>query len=392
MSFIFRRFHIAATFVFGMTSVAFSQQFVATPRDNAVVWPYHPNRPGVEAYMQGGAFVANTGSLASLLFNSAGIAKMSNRVTATVESGWASGTEYLRFFEVNLASNFQSVQFAGIAFQPIRRLSVGAYYAQPSGYDLETEPISITSIDHPDGTGEFLFTSFQRKQTSIGLVLATSLGERFDLGSGVEWRRSNARDELNQIVLEGSAEALRFSVGAILKLWEWQGGISAQTKYKASGDFIAQNSQPIIRVDSPEQYGNNARLEVSAEKFPFYNEEPATIRFGLATPMAFGRLRFNADAEYTDFESDVPIERWQFYGGGSLKLAPNLNLGFGAFTFAKDYSAYIEGPDSEIFWTVGASIEWASLRFSANFMDSDLLTKDFVGQQFFNFAIGYAIL
>jgi hypothetical protein len=66
-------------------------------------------------------------------------------------------------------------------------------------------------------------------------------------------------------------------------------------------------------------------------------------------------------------------------------------LGFGAFTFRKDYSAYIEGPDSETFLTVGGSVELSQFRFSASFMDGDLLTQDFVGQQFIDFAIGFVI-
>jgi hypothetical protein len=147
-----------------------------------------------------------------------------------------------------------------------------------------------------------------------------------------------------------------------------------------------------VVVVPPDQMGNNQRLILtSSDNFRFSNEEPATIRLGLATPYAFGRLRLSADAEYKDFTSEIPIERWQFYSGGLFKLTPNFDLGFGAFTFARDYSAFIEGPQSETFLTVGASVKFASLRLSASFMDSDLLTKDFVGQQFFNFAVGYGI-
>ncbi len=343
--------------------------------------------------MQGGAFVANTGSVTAMLFNPAGLAQMPGRLTATVETAWASETEYLDFFNVDFVVGFQPVQFAGVVLQPNKKFSIGAFYAQPTNYDIQFEPISIRTVEHPEGTGEFLEASLERRQISLGLALATSWGEHFHLGGGVEWRRSSVSDRLSISVAEGHADGVRLSIGTIFQISQWYLGIVAQSKYKATGDASLKDNAPLVRIDvPPEQRGNYELINpASAEEFPFSNEEPAAIRFGVATPYAFGRLRFSADAEYKDFESTVPIERWQFYGGGSVKLTSNFNLGLGAFTFRKDYSAYIEGPDSEIFWTVGGSLEFSQFRFSGSFMDSDLLTEDFVGQQFFNFAIGFVI-
>jgi hypothetical protein len=247
-------------------------------------------------------------------------------------------------------------------------------------------------VDHPEGTGETFAPVLKREQTSLGLALATPLGKRFNFGGGVEWRRANIRDEVHGSFSEGEAEAVRFSAGAILQIEEWNIGISAQTEYKASGD-ITFNAPPLLtNIDlDPDLRGNNGFLIISPAPFRFSLQDPASIRFGIATPYAFGRLRLSVDAEYKDFTSGVPIERWQFYGGGIFKLFSNVDLGFGVFTFAKDYSAFVDGPESEIFWTVGGAVELAQLRFSATFMDGDLLTEDFKGQRFFSLAIGYVI-
>ncbi len=385
----FLRFFIIAAAMIGLATSALGRQFlfIAPSRNNAVSWPRHPNRLGVEAYLQGGALVANTGSVTAMLFNPAGLAQMPGRLMATVEAGWVSETKYLRFFNGGLVSGLQPLQFIGVAFQTWHKLSIGAFYARPTHY-TQSESIAFLNADF-ENTGEFLKASFKRYQTSLGLVLAAPLGEQFHLGGGVEWHRSGFRDEINQASAEGDAEAVRFTAGAILRIKDWSAGIAAQTKYKASDDFTFKNNSLLVNIDPDPSAGGFNLLMPSA--FQFSYEEPATIRFGVATPNAFGRLRLNADVEYKDFSSNIPIERWQFYGGGNFQLAPNVHLGFGAFTFAKDHSAYIADPESEIFWSVGGAIALAPFRFSASFMDSDLLTKNFAGQQFLNFAVGYAI-
>lgn len=383
------RLTMIAAITLGTTIHAWGQQSSVNVE---VSWLYHPNRPGVEAYMQGGAFVANTGSVTAMLFNPAGLAQMPGRLTATVETGWASNTEYLDFFNVDLTAGFQPVQYAGVAFRPGNQITLGAFYARPTRYEIEPGRIGITTEDHPEGTGEFIEPLMKREQTSIGLAIATAFGKKFLLGGGVEWRRSSLRENMINTAGEGDAGAVRFSAGAIMQVSHWHIGLSAQTKYKASGDVTFAPALPLVNITIPsDQLGNQRPIVVRAEGFRFSAEEPATIRLGLMTPDIFDRLHFSADAEYKSFEKNAPIKRWQFYGGGNVTLTPALHWRFGAFTFTKDYSAFIEGPHSEVFWTTGAALELSQFRFSASFMDSDLLTKDFVGQQFFSIAVGYVI-
>ncbi|MCG3118231.1 MAG: hypothetical protein ALAOOOJD_00394 [bacterium] len=383
------RFTMIAALTLGTIIRAWGQQASVNAE---VSWLYHPNRPGVEAYMQGGAFVASTGSVTAMLFNPAGLARMPGRLTAMVETGWASDTEYLRFFHVDLTAGFQPVQFAGIAFRPGKQITLGAFYARPTRYKIEPGLVGITTEDNPEGSGEFVDPLMKREQTSIGLALATAVGEKILLGGGVEWRRSSLRENVLNTTGAGDDDAVRFSAGAIMQVSNWHIGLAAQTKYKASGGVNFTPALPLVNITIPsDQLGNQRPIVVRAEGFRFSAEEPATIRLGLMTPDIFDRLHFSADAEYKSFAKNAPIKRWQFYGGGNVALTPGLHWSFGVFTFTKDYSAFIEGPHSEIFWTTGGTLEISRWRFSASFMDSDLLTKDFVGQQFVSLAVGYVI-
>lgn len=334
--------------------------------ESVVTWQYHPNRAGVEAYLQGGAFSAATGNVTTMLFNPAGLAQMPEHWSFAVESGWASRTDLFRFFNTDITTGFQPVQFAGIAFQPQRRFAAGAFFFQPTNYDVDFGEITATAATAAAGAAEAGRPQQHRNEIAIGLALATAVTPQFYLGGGVEWRRAGMRDEFAQAPAESDDAGMRFSLGAIGLVRQWQFGVSAQSRYEATNTLGEATSR-------------------------FVKEEPTTVRLGITTPAIFTRVHLSADVEYKDFDNDDPIKKWQFYGGGRVSLSPNLHLGLGAFTFLKDYSAFVDGPESEVFLTTGARVQISSFHFSACYLDGDLLNKNFAGQRFVNFAVGYGI-
>jgi hypothetical protein len=224
----------------------------------------------------------------------------------------------------------------------------------------------------------------KREQISMGLVLASALGKQFYFGGGVEWRSSGLRERFTRVRTQDDAQAVRFSAGAILNVLDWHIGISGQTRYQAIDNERFQSR----RRNFFNSFGPFD--ETSASSISFVEAEPATARLGIATPYVFGRLRFSADAEYKNFGEEAPIAPWQFYGGGTFKLASNAYLSFGGFTSAKDYSNYLDYLD-DAYLTAGGMIELAQFRLSASLMNSQLLAKNFAKQQFVNFAISYVI-
>lgn len=357
-----RRLCLCALCYLIATASSFARQ---SSGENATAWQYHPNRAGAEAYMQGGAFSAATGHVAAMLFNPAGLAQMPGRFSFMIEAGWASRTDLFRFFNTDITTGFQPVQFAGMAFQPRRRSALGAYFVQPTNYEVEFGEITVAKALAAHHAASVTESQQQRKEVAIGLAGATAITPQFYLGGSVEWRRASMRDDI-QVLAEGDDAGLRFALGAIGLVNRWQLAVSAQTRYEASSALPAVSSR-------------------------FVKEEPPTLRLGLTTPAFFQRLHLSADAEYKNFDKDVPIEKWQFYGGGKLTLSPGFQWGFGAFTFLKDYSAFIDGPESEIFLSTGATIRLSPFHLSASYLDGDLLNKNFAGQRFLNIALGYTI-
>jgi len=381
----------AAAFILGLPSALLAQRFASRSPS------FHLNRPGVEAYMQGGAFAASTGNVAGMLFNPAGMAQMPGRLTATIEAGWVPENEPGRFFDNAMDSQSPAVQFAGIVFQPRRWLAVGAFYSEPVGYDTETNLLegARTERHHHHGARGRVESFSQREQINVGLALAASFGKHLHLGGGVEVLRSGLRERALRFHGRSETEAMRFSLGAVLQIRQWAVGLAARTPYYAAGEAHDRGEWLHARdfVFGDEPFDNEAFFHHrNAAEISFAATEPTTLRIGVATPYAFGRLRLSADAEYKNFtHTTALIERSQFYGGGTIKLANSVYLGLGAFTFRNNFSAALENSQPEIFSTVGGLIELAQFRFTASFMDNELFPGNAAGQQVVNFAIGYVM-
>ncbi len=349
-------------------------------------YPYHPNRPGAQAYAQGGAFVASTGSVTSMLFNPAGIAQLEGRAMLTLEAGWSSRTDYLPFFNSDFAAESRPLQFVGFALTVKPKWTVGAYFFRPTDYELDFGEFAVTTPNDPEGAGEVMRPVFERRQFGLGLNLARSMSKAWRLGLGMEWRRAEVRDEVLSALAQGQADAVRFALGSVVQWRAWRFGIALQSQYKAEGEAAFENGVYAV-VPDPQ---NPARpLAFTVEAVDFKTREPLTARLGFATSPFFGRLTISGDAEYKDYLATIP--RWQFYGGSTLKLTSFLQLAVGSFTFRKDYSGYVDGPSSEVFLTCGGMLKLKRVHINVSFMEGDLLNEDFEGQKFFNMAAGFML-
>ena len=348
-----------------------------------VLWHYHPNRPGAEAYFRGGAFGAQTGSVTALLFNPAGLAKSSQSFSFIIESGLHSQTEYLDFFYSTFDADFHPLQFVACALRAAPHVFAAAYYYQPTNYRLELRGLAGSESGEP---------ALQRKHSVVGLAFSAEIGKNLNVGGGVEWQQARLHGDFSFYTTSSKAEGWRLALGAIAAWKNWQFGLAARSRYEANGEqsFDLASSPPGLSLQ-PGAIGSLRAYPISQQSTALVVQEPATLRFGLAAPTIADRLRLSADAEYQDLEPNTPIARWQFYAGGAMQVYPALELGLGCYTFRKDYAAYLDGPASELFLTAGGTLQIATLRLTVSYMDGDLLNEKFTGQRFLNLALGYAL-
>ena len=351
--------------VLQLTSSLWAQQLRAE-----LPFPYHPNRVGAQAYAQGGAFVAQSGSVAGMLFNPASIAALAGKLAFTIEAGCNSRTEYQPFFNDTFSKQTHLVQFAGVAIVPRARWAVGAYFFQPTDYELDFGEFAAAGASARVNEESL----FARRQLGFGINLARKMSATWQLGLGVEWRRAEVRDEVLGVLARGDAHDIRFALGGIVQVRDWQIGAALHSEYKAASDALFTY--------------NDQR---TSERMHFSAKEPASIRVGFVSPALWSRLRVSGDAEYKNFANSEPIPRGQFYGGTTLKLSSQVELAAGVFTFRKDYSAFVDGPRSEVFLTGGGTLKFGGLHLTISYMEGDVLNENFEGQRFVNLAAGMVL-
>lgn len=360
-----RSFCLIALLLFYLAADVCAQQLRAE-----LPFPYHPNRPGAEAYAQGGAFVAQSGHVTGMLFNPASIAALEGRLAFALEAGWNSRTEYLPFYNDTFSSQTHPLQFAGVAIVPHGCWAVGAYFFQPADYEIDFGEIAAMGARaHMNDESHFA-----RRQLGFGINLARKMSATWQLGLSVEWRRADLRDEVLGVLAEGDARDVRFALGGIVRVSEWQFGAALHSEYKAASDAVFTLNEQ----------STNARIRFSAK-------EPVNIRVGFVSPAVRGRLRVSGDAEYKKFESNEPIPRWQFYAGTTLQVSSRVELATGAFTFRKDYAAFVDGPSSEVFLTGGGTLKLGVFRLSVCYLEGDVLNQNFEGQRFVNITAGVVL-
>jgi len=289
----------------------------------------------------------------------------------------------LDFSNSQFAADFQPLQFAVGTARLADRLTAGLFYARPTDYRLELRPPEALESAVP-----FL----QRQYATVGLGVAAEVTSQVRVGAEMEWRQAELQDDFSFYASSGHAHDWRFSAGVITAWRDWQFGLVARSSYLAHGEQSFEPALQATKLESQQTPAGSSQPEItSAASSSFSAEEPALLRLGLMTPPIAQRLRVSADAEFQNFDSNAPILRWQFYTGAAMRISSALEWGWGCFTFRKDYSAFVDGPVSEIFLTTGATVQIAALRLTASYMNGDLFNSDFAGQQFVNVALGCGI-
>ena len=113
---------------------------------------------GGRAMALGGSFVAQADDIYSLYWNASGITKVKGITFAAVYSNWLADISH---------------QFFGLVIPISESSAIGAH-----AIVLSMDPVEVTTIDQPHGTGEF----YDASDIAMGVSFATRLTNYFSLG------------------------------------------------------------------------------------------------------------------------------------------------------------------------------------------------------------------
>jgi hypothetical protein len=141
---------------------------------------------GARPMAMGGAYVGLSDDVYSLYWNPAGISKLQK---------FSLGGTYTRWF-ADITHHFW-----GLVLPVNQNIAVGVY-----GVFLNMDPIQVTTIDRPHGTGEF----FEASDLAIGFSFAARPVDFLSIGVSGKF--------IQQSIYNESASALAFDIGSLLDI------------------------------------------------------------------------------------------------------------------------------------------------------------------------------
>ncbi len=212
---------------------------------------------GARPMAMGGAFAAQADDAFSMYWNPAGITKV-NRVTLSgVQTNWFADVEH---------------QFLGIVLPVDASSSIGFY-----GIFLNMDPIQITTIDDPHGTGEF----YEASDLAIGVTYARRPVEFLSLGISAKF--------IHQQIHNETASTFAFDVGSILDI-PWH-GMKLGMNFSNFGGRLKLNGRDLIKEfdlnpDNTLNTGVETRLATQGWDLP------VNFRVGISTDLVGGDAAF----------------------------------------------------------------------------------------------------
>jgi len=205
---------------------------------------------GATAIGMGGAFVSVANDASSLYWNPAGSARLLRNELMVTHTSWIAETKF---------------DFAGFVL-PLGEIGTLGF----SLTSLSMEDMKVTTVEMPDGTGEY----FSAGDMAAGISYSRMLTDRFSIGFTAKYIR--------QSIWHESAEAFAVDAGTSFST-DLFGGMTIGatlsnfgTKMQISG----RDTRTFIRID-PAKQGSNDRIPTALEMESW--DLPLLLQFGVST-------------------------------------------------------------------------------------------------------------
>ncbi len=230
---------------------------------------------GAAAGGMGGAFVSIANDVSAMYWNAGGIANLESFEAQLVHTDWIAGTKY---------------DFAGIVL-PLGELGTfGASFTS-----LNMDDMKVTTIEKPDGTGEY----FSAGDIAVGISYARKLTDRFSIGFTVKY--------IQQSIWHMNASGFAIDAGTLFRT-DLLGGMTIGASMSNFGTALqldGRDARYFIRVDDTKD-GSNDRIPTNIEMDEW--ELPLVFQIGVSTDaIEFNnsRITFAVDAVHpnNDYQS-----------------------------------------------------------------------------------------
>jgi len=249
-----------------------------TPYTTNVIEPLSFSRIGISAWASGGVRTVEVGSPAAI-FNNPALLK-TQTLSAYTEFGKRSETDYIA--DTKFGGQFLLPNFGQVTTS-FNNINVALGYSNLYDKFFSFGPYPVTTVDQPNGTGEF----FTGKTSVVVHTITASVSHFFDdnlsvgLTSGVNI--VSARDELWKSSAEGSGTGMILISGFYFQPIEsFHIGGSLQLSSDISYT-ITMSGRDLLRIVDPDTVATRNNSIINARTvngFPFIAKFPLTAQAG----------------------------------------------------------------------------------------------------------------
>lgn len=205
---------------------------------------------GASATGFGGAFVSIANDATSLYWNVGGIANIETFEAQLSHTDWIAETSF---------------DFAGVVLPLGEFGTLGLSFTS-----LSMDDMKVTTVEKPDGTGEY----FSAADIAVGISYARQLTDRFSIGFTIKY--------IQQSIWHMNASAFAIDAGTIFKT-DLLGGITIGASISNFGTPMkleGRDTRYFIRIDETKQ-GSNERIPTNIELDEW--ELPLVFQIGVST-------------------------------------------------------------------------------------------------------------
>ncbi|NOX67510.1 MAG: UPF0164 family protein [Chlorobi bacterium] len=287
---------------------------------------------GARAIGMGSAFVSLSNDATALFWNAAGISKLKQTEVILSHTNWIADTKFDFAGVVLLLGEFGTL---GISFT-----------------SLSMDDMKVTTIEKPDGTGEF----FSAGNLAIGISYSRMLTDRFSIGFTGKY--------IQEKIWHMTATAFAFDAGTLFRT-DLLGGMiigAAISNFGTPLQLEGRDTQYFIRIDETKKGSNESiPTNISLDKW----ELPLFFRIGVSTEaIKTGNFRLTVALDAIYPNNNYP----------SLNIGTELS--FNDFLFIRGGYQSLFLDEAEGGLSFGAGVN-SKMLFSESIVQFDYSYKDF---------------
>lgn len=337
-------------------------------KSNRIYQPYF-TKVGVTTWGAGGAYVAEKGYPTVAFGNPAGLS--GEETTFYAEGGKRSAVadQVHCIFETKWDDQFILPGFASI-IKLVKSLTLSIGYMSYYDLHMEIDSIPITTLEEPEGTGEFY--GIEEKLVVHTFFGAGSYhfanGASVGLTLGLNYLKY--QDETAEMAGDGHGLGVQFIAGGLLSPFE-NLNMGVAFRYSTKIEYNMQYDGAGLEFEKNDIGEPDFDYEYVPE--PLLTKFPWSLQVGMSySPIADVKILGMLDFQKWSIISNGHEDKIQAHFGTEISSLEPFTFGFGFFT-QDDPSVYMGKYFNQKFITAGVRLKlWDSLELSTSYIDSHL--------------------